>query len=102
MREGIPALSAFHEKHAERRDRFEILAIHDGTAKTLDELDARLGGKTLPFPVLLDAEGKTVEAFGVSEFPTVLLVDPAGKIVSVGNEGTLKEQLGLLEQKLSK
>ncbi len=109
MREGVPSLAAFYGKHKDRLDRFEILAIHDSTVKTLEELDIRLapavekvwGGKPLPFPVLVDDRGRTKRAWGVSEVPTVILVDPAGKIVSAGNEETLAEQLAFLEKRLS-
>jgi hypothetical protein len=62
--------------------------------KSFDELDPRLeeltaerwGGEPLPFPILLDATGETIETFGVINFPTMLLVDPEGKVVRGANE----------------
>ena len=83
----------FYEEHAEHRDQFEILALHDGTVKDFDEMDAKLeetknslwGGRDLPFPVLLDApkgdHGVTTETFGIRSFPTTILIDPEGKLV---------------------
>lgn len=86
---------ALYDKHKDDRDKFEIVAFHDASAKTFEELDKKLEkiieqrwkGKTLPFPVVLDATGKTVKDYGVSAFPTVLLIDPEGKLVKGGPGG---------------
>ena len=37
---------SFYEKHQDERDRFEILAFHDGTAKTFEELDRKTRTRT--------------------------------------------------------
>ena len=98
----------FYEKHKDQRDRFEILAFHDKAAKTFAELDEKLkpiikdkwGGKSLPFPILLDDSGETVKAWGIHAFPTVILVDPEGKLVKGGGEEMLEAELGKVpEQK---
>ena len=78
-----------YEKHEALRDKFEVLAFHDPRAKTFEELDEKLeriiekrwDGKTLPFPILLDATGKTVKAFGIRGYPTNVLIDPEGRVV---------------------
>lgn len=90
-----------YDEYAELRDRFEILAFHDATAKTLDELDRKLarvvasrwGGKALPFPVLLDATGSTVRSFGIRAYPTAVLIDPRGRVVKGDAEATLAATL---------
>jgi thiol-disulfide isomerase/thioredoxin len=100
---GLPNLMKFYEKHAAERDRFEILAIccdYDGEYKTMADVDRQLapivehmwGGKTLPFPVLLDSSFKTWECFGLPGMGTVLLVDPEGNLVK-GDETVLAEKL---------
>ena len=83
----------FYEDHAEHRDKFEILALHDGTVKDFAEMDVKTAstkkslwkGRDLPFPILLDADnedrGATVKAYGIRSFPTTLLIDPDGKLV---------------------
>lgn len=91
----------FYEDHKDQRDRFEILAFHDARAKTLEELDEKLkpiirdkwGGKELPFPILLDASGETIKALGVRGFPTVILIDPEGRLVKGGSEELLEAEL---------
>ena len=50
-------------------------------------------GKQLPFPVLIDGEGKTSSIYGIHSWPTVLLIDPEGHLVKGGGETTLAEKL---------
>lgn len=96
-----------YDAHKDHRDKFEIIAFHDGSVKNFDELDLRLKsvrqnqwhGKDLPFPILLDASGKTIEAFGVHAFPTTILIDPEGKLVGHAREEELESKLPLLPLK---
>lgn len=97
----MPGLIDLYELHHEHRDRFEILAIHDTTAKTFAELDKELAGtprrlwhgKDLPFPVLLDATGQTIKAYDINGYPTTLLIDPEGKLVGRGGKEDLESKL---------
>ena len=90
-----------YEKYESVRDRFEVLAFHDDKAKTFEELDEKLAavsekrweGRTLPFPILLDATGLTVDAFGIRGFPTNVLIDPEGRVVRGNAEETLRSVL---------
>ena len=87
----MPELIDFHEAHGDD-GRFRILAFHDGSVASLAELDARIEergirdklweGRELPFPVLLDASGETIERWGIRAFPTMLLIDPEGRFVA--------------------
>ena len=94
----------FYEEHKDQRDKFEILAFHDARAKTFAELDEKLkpiiadkwGGKPLPFPILLDATEETIKAWEIRAFPTIIVIDPEGKLVKGGNLALLK---AALEQK---
>ena len=93
----MPRLIDFYEDHQRHRDRFEILAFHDGSVKDFAELDSKLPliirgmwlGRKLPFPVLLDSTWTTLKKFGVTGFPTMLLIDPEGKLVGRASEQDL-------------
>ena len=91
----------FWDKHAAERERFAILAFHDSSAKDFAELDAKLApivanrwnGRALPFPILLDATGETIETWGIHAFPTTVLIDPEGKLVLPGLADELEAAL---------
>jgi hypothetical protein len=90
-----------YEAHKDHRDRFEILAFHDGTVKSFAELDKKIQrpremywrGRDLPFPILLDATGQTIKDYGVRAFPTTLLIDPEGRLVGEAGEEELEKKL---------
>jgi thiol-disulfide isomerase/thioredoxin len=101
---GLPELTKFYEEHAADRGRFEILAIcntEQEKARTIEAYDAIAApivekvwaGKQLPFPVLIDGEGKTSGVYGIQSWPTVLLIDPEGHLVKNGDHTTLAEKL---------
>lgn len=100
----------FYEEHEADRDKFEILALHDGSVKDLAEMDAKTEGtknsiwrgRDLPFPVLLDSgaggdegagHGATVDALQIQAFPTSILVDPDGILVGQSNLQELAKKL---------
>ena len=97
----MPHLIDFYEDHKADRDKFEILAFHDAQAKNFAELDSKLepiiknawSGRPLPFPILLDSTGETIETFGISAFPTMLLIDPEGRLVGEATEVELEKHL---------
>ncbi|WP_422929156.1 redoxin domain-containing protein [Singulisphaera sp. PoT] len=88
---GIPNWVDFAEEHADDRDKFVILAVHDPQATDFAMLDERLKpiikehwqGKPLPLPIVLDTTGETVKDYGISSWPTAVLIDPEGKLVKV-------------------
>jgi len=91
---------AFYDEFKDRRKDFEILAFHDAQAASLEDLDAKMAPlkaevwkRDLPFPILLDTTGETLRTFGVNAFPTIIAIDPEGKIVKGGGEETLREYL---------
>jgi thiol-disulfide isomerase/thioredoxin len=99
----LPELTKIYEEHAADRDKFEILAICDTEyekAPTLDLYDplaAKIAdevwkGKSLPFPQIIDGEGRTTARYGVQSWPTTLLIDPDGNLVK-GDETTLVKKL---------
>jgi thiol-disulfide isomerase/thioredoxin len=104
VHERLSELTKFYDEHAADRDRFETLAIcntESDNACTIAEYDALVapviekvwGGKPLPFPVLVDGEGRTAGAYGIQGIPQLLLIDPEGRLVEDGDEATLAEEL---------
>ncbi len=97
----MPGLIDLYEAHKKDRDRFEILAFHDGTVKDFEDLDKKIASprkkfwndRELPFPILLDATGQTIKDWGVRAFPTTLLIDPEGKLVGEAGEAELEKKL---------
>ena len=77
------------------------MAFHDATVKSLEELDEKLidikkkhwNGHDLPFPVLLDATKRTIRRWGIRAFPTMLLIDPQGRLAARGSLDLLKKAL---------
>ena len=69
-------------------DDFDAATFWSSNGKQWDE-----AGKQLPFPVLIDGEGKTSSIYGIHSWPTVLLIDPEGHLVKGGGETTLAEKL---------
>ena len=45
------------------------------------------------FPLLFDGSGKTHKAWGVESYPTMLLIDPSGKLVGPASLEDLKKSL---------
>jgi hypothetical protein len=78
-----------------------VIAIHDKSVQSFAELDKKLAkikerywqGKDLPFPVLLDATGKTEELYEIRGHPTGLLIDPDGKLVGTALPADLEAKL---------
>ncbi len=97
----MPELIALYKDHADHRDKFEVVAIHDQSVKSFAELDKKLAkikerywqGKDLPFPVLLDATGATEKRYGIRAHPTGLLIDPDGKLVGEATAADLEAKL---------
>jgi thiol-disulfide isomerase/thioredoxin len=97
----LPQLIDIYDRHKDHRDKFEILAFHVGYAKNFQEYDQFIKeakknfwkDKDLPFPLLLDATEQTMKSFGISSFPTKILIDPDGKLVGEVNEYELEKRL---------
>ncbi len=97
----MPGLIDLYDAHKNHRDKFEIIAFHDGTVKDFADLDKKMespkqkywNGRDLPFPILLDATGQTIKDWGVRAFPTTLLIDPEGKLVGEAGEDALEQKL---------
>jgi hypothetical protein len=99
----LPKLIDLYEEYKDVREHFEIVAFHDASVKTLEEVDAKLKerniveerwkGRQLPFPVLIDETRSTIDGWGIRAFPTLVLLDPEGKVVKGNAEQLLRKQL---------
>ena len=98
--QGIPDLMELYDEHEADRDKFVILAVHTKGSDDFADLDKKLApivrdtwhGRNLPFPILLDDDGQTSEAYGIEGIPASVLIDPQGKVVEGGAEA-LREAL---------
>ena len=76
-------------------DEVAFLAINTGEEKA--KVRQYVAKTPFPYPVLLDPAETLSERFGVSGLPTVMVVDPQGRIVylktGVQDATTLKEQI---------
>jgi thiol-disulfide isomerase/thioredoxin len=85
----LPRMMEIYDDHEDERDKYVVLTVHAPDTKTFAELDERVkpvvrdiwAGRMIPFPILLDADSKIQQTFGVSHWPTTLLFDPEGKLV---------------------
>ncbi|HZZ27037.1 MAG TPA: TlpA disulfide reductase family protein [Pirellulales bacterium] len=104
LHRSLPELTEFYEKHTADRERFEILSIcvtNEENIKTVAEFEttekpfvgSEWHGKPLPFPTLIDGEGKTRAVYGIGSFPTMLLIDPEGHLVKWGDKVMLEDKL---------
>ncbi|HEV2294817.1 MAG TPA: TlpA disulfide reductase family protein [Tepidisphaeraceae bacterium] len=96
----MPDLMKLHDAYKDRG--LVIIAVHDDSVATLEEMERQLeplraehwGGRDLPFLIALDgggetrirgtaatARGATTAAYGISQFPTMLLIGPDGTLV---------------------
>ena len=97
----MPELIAIHNDYKDHHDKFQILSIHDNSVKSFQELDPKLlplkkkfwQDQDLPFPILLDTEGKTEAMLKISAHPTGLLIDPEGKLVGEAQASDLEAKL---------
>ena len=100
LKDGIPKMMEFYERNSKSKSRFEIIGVcidYSGEIDDMSKLDKALSqieahlwkGKKIPFPIVLDNTFKTWERYGIPGFPTVVLIDPDGRIVE-GDESTLQ------------
>jgi len=97
----IPRMMEIYDDHEDERDKYVVLTVHSSDTKTFPDLDEKLkpvvrdtwAGRMMPFPILLDADGKIQRTFGVSYLPTTLLFDPQGKLVGEVQPDELESKL---------
>ncbi len=96
--DNFPDLIQLHKKYA--RDGLVIIAIHDSSVdkeSMIKEDSNTINLSDIPFRVAIDSpvtgsgiemkgKGKTITAYGVTNFPTYFLIDPDGKVQSFGTK----------------
>ena len=93
-------IQAFHD-HAVHRDDFEMIAIHDSSVESLEEMDEKIKsakknywkGEDLPFTVLIDNDKQTEKTFGISGHPTQIIIDPDGLVVGESSLAAFEKEL---------
>ncbi|KKO11054.1 hypothetical protein LCGC14_0015290 [marine sediment metagenome] len=98
----IPNLMELHDKYHDKG--LEIIGIHDNSVKSMRQLSAKCrevkkelwGGRDIPFRVAIDGATKThipgfpkryvlggpmVASYGITSYPTSLLIDQSGKLL---------------------
>jgi peroxiredoxin len=75
----LPVLVKFYRQTHQADSNFEILAISVDSTKD----DAQGAAKTLklPFPVLLDLDGRASKSYKVDAIPTLFVIDKSGKVI---------------------
>lgn len=93
-------LFLFSEKHAADRDRFEIITLHHDLPDVKSDLDAKLPEllkkwerDEFPYPIAVDDANQTIERYGVDRFPTIVFIDPDGRVAPVNGIWGLSEIL---------
>ncbi len=98
--DNFPDLIQLHKKYA--GDGLVIIAIHDSSVdkeSIIKEDSNTINLSDIPFRVAIDSpvtgtetemkgQGKTITAYGVTNFPTYFLIDPDGKVQSYGTKVT--------------
>jgi thiol-disulfide isomerase/thioredoxin len=113
----IPELMALHDQYKDKG--LVIIAVHDASATDLKDMKAKLerpkkeiwNGRDLPFLVALDGadkpgpgdnpygSGDTTAAYGITGFPTQVLIDKDGNVVGREWKGRIEQMLGALDHK---
>ena len=78
-----PQVSTFAEEH---KDRITVLGINVGGVDSLKDVKKYSKRHKLTYPLFIDSDNNTVEAYSVHAIPTVILLDKNGKILFRGNE----------------
>jgi thiol-disulfide isomerase/thioredoxin len=84
-----PDLMKLRDKY--KGDGLVVLALHDSSLKTLDEMNTKMGpvlrrvfhGDPPKLPIALDGAGKqsVFDAYGAYAVPAVILIDQQGRVV---------------------
>jgi thiol-disulfide isomerase/thioredoxin len=90
-----PDLKSIYEKY---KDEFDLYGINTTNKDDIEDAKKFVKQYKLPFPILLDKDGKVSDQFRFSVIPTSFLVDRNGVVVEVIHVLSPKE----LERKIKK
>ena len=115
----VPALMAIAQAFPE--DKLMVVGIHDDSVGSVKEMDEKLSrarekiwlGRDIPYPVAIDgggatkiegtdvsARGATTAAYGITFFPTAVLIGPDGKVLGRFHAPKLDDKIAGLEDVL--
>lgn len=97
-RREIPEFNRIYQEYQAKG--LEILAVNTWDDSSLEQIKEFVEQAEMKFPVLLDAEGKVVNRYGVRGVPTTVVIDQTGRIreivVGMMNYHLLKSRLDQL------
>ncbi len=70
----------------EYKDRITVLGINVGGVDSLKDVKKYINRYKVTYPLLIDSDNNTVEAYSIHAIPTVILLDKNGKILFRDNE----------------
>ncbi len=115
----IPHLMAIYDAFSDRG--LMVIGIHDDSVESIDEMDEKLVktreriwmGHDLNFPIALDGggetringtdrivQGATTAAYGITAFPTTVLIGRDGKVIEKFHAPSLDDKIAKLEELL--
>jgi peroxiredoxin len=95
----MPELREFYNQHHKVNSNFEILAI--SIDENRSDAERYAAAEKLPFPVLLDPQSKTADAYAVEGIPTMFVIGKDGKVeyahtgLQEGMQFRLMRELGI-------
>ena len=95
----MPELREFYKRYHQTNSDFEILAI--SIDENRGDAEKYATAEKLPFPVLLDPQSKTADAYAVEGIPTMFVVGKDGRVeyahtgLQEGMQFILMRQLGI-------
>jgi thiol-disulfide isomerase/thioredoxin len=78
-----PQISTLAEEY---KDRITVIGINVGGVDSLKDVKKYNKRYKVTYPLLIDSDNDTVEAYSIHAIPTVILVDESGKILFRDNE----------------
>jgi len=115
----MPHLIAIYDAFSDRG--LMLIGIHDDSVESIEEMDQKLAktrekiwmGRDLKFPIALDGGGKTkingtnltargatTAAYGITLFPTTVLIGRDGKVIERFHAPSLDDKIAKLEKLL--
>jgi cytochrome c biogenesis protein CcmG, thiol:disulfide interchange protein DsbE len=95
----LPTLAKFYQRTHEAGSDFEIVTI--SIDKTINDAQDAARSLKIPFPVLLDLDGRLADSYQVEAIPVLFVVDRKGRIraanvgFQVGLDLVLAQELGI-------
>lgn len=80
----LPALNAF-ERLVKNDERIEVYSVHVPKGAFAPAVEAFMDKRQYGFPVILDRDAQLSRAFQIESIPTLIVIDPDGRVRHVKN-----------------